>query len=287
MKQFWMVLSVMATLIFVSAQVQVGIQIERDQFLLYEPIPVQLTVLNNTGSLLKISGDWLSFLVTEQNGSGIRRDNKLKVDPLELESGSRKKITINITPLYSIRDIGAYHIQGIIEIDGVQYVTPISIVNVANGVSVWSESRPIQGIQRIYSILRFSPSATNTQAFVRVEEPSENKVYATYSLGDMVSFMTPETKFDKEGNLHILHPKGQGFYCYSRVSISGKLENQADYRSSPQGRPSLQTGTEGIVIVQGGQTLEGKAKRNRLSQGQNLLTTKNQVPVSTEKESPK
>ena len=123
MKQFWMVLSVMATLIFVSAQVQVGIQIERDQFLLYEPIPVQLTVLNNTGSLLKISGDWLSFLVTEQNGSGIRRDNKLKVDPLELESGSRKKITINITPLYSIRDIGAYHIQGIIEIDGVQYET--------------------------------------------------------------------------------------------------------------------------------------------------------------------
>ncbi len=261
----------MVNLIFVSAQIQVGIQIDRDQFLLYEPIPVKLTVLNNSGAPLKTSGDWLSFIITEQNGAGIRKDNKLTIEPLALESGNRKTITINITPLYSIRELGAYHVQGVVEIEGVQHVTPVTMVNVANGVTVWSESKPVNGVQRVYSLIRFSPSSTNTQVFARIEEPSENKVYATYSLGDMVSFITPESKFDSQGFLHVLHPKGQGFYRYSRITSSGVLENQADYRSSSQGRPALQLGTDGVVMVQGGQSTEGRAKRERLSKGQKLL----------------
>jgi len=271
MRQFWMAFSLMATLILLPAQIQIGVQIDRDQFLLYEPIPVKLTILNNSGSPLKVSGDWVSFIVTDRSGTSIRADNKLTIEPLELESGSRKTISINITPLYSIRELGVYHIQGVVDVNGTQYVTPISIVNVANGVSVWSESRPMNGVQRIYSLLRFSPSSTNTQVFVRIEEPTENKVYATYSLGDMVSFITPESKFDSQGDLHVLHPKGQGYYRYSRISASGVLQNQADYRSSPQGRPALQSGADGLVMVQGGQSLVGSVKRERLSQGQKLL----------------
>ncbi|MES2309209.1 MAG: hypothetical protein V4507_10165 [Verrucomicrobiota bacterium] len=290
MKQLWIVFSLMATLLFASAQIQIGIQLDRDQFLLYEPIPVKLTILNNTGSPLTVSGDWLSFMVTLPDGSGIRKDNKLTIDPLQLDSGSRKTITINITPLYSIRDVGQYLLQGVVEIQGVQYVTHTVAFNVANGQKIWSESRPVGGVQRIYSLYRFSPTSTNTQVFIRVEEPDENKVYATYSLGDIVSFIQPEIKFDKEGNLHVLHPKGQGVYQYSRIALSGKLEHTAEYHATSKSRPALTIGEDGLVMVQGGQSNLGQPKRTRLSQGQKLLTTEAKealAPKADSKEDPK
>jgi hypothetical protein len=287
MKQLWMAVSLMVTLVFASSQTQIGIQLDRDQFLLYEPIPVKLTILNNSGSPLNISGDWLSFMVTLPDGSGIRKDNKLSIEPLQLESGSRKTIVINITPLYSIRDVGQYLLQGVIEVNGVQYVSRTVAFNVANGQKVWSETKPVNGVQRTYSLYRFSPTSTNTQVFVRVEEPDENKVYATYSLGDMVSFIQPETKFDQEGNLNVLHPKGQGAYQYSRISVSGKLEHRADYQASSKSRPTLVLGEDGLVMVQGGQSMLGRPKRIRLSQGQKSMTAEDREKIASKKEESK
>jgi hypothetical protein len=183
--------------------------------------------------------------------------------------------------------VGQYLLQGVVEIRGVQYVSRTVALNVASGQRVWSETRPVEGAQRTYSLYRFSPTSTNTQVFVRVEEPEENKVYSTYSLGDMVSFIQPETKFDKEGNLHVLHPKGQGNYQYTRISALGKLEHKADYQASSKSRPTLMVGEEGLVMVQGGQSRLDRPRRIKLSQGQKALSSLEKSEEASKKESEK
>lgn len=256
-----------------AAQIELGIQLERDQYLLYEPIPVKMVVRNNSGSPLQLSGPWLSFLVTKSDGHGVRADNPLDSEPQKFEPGEQKTFTANITPLYAIRDSGQYLVQGVVDVQGTQYVSKTVALNVANGLRIWKESKPIQGVQRVYSLIRFSPTSTATLLFVRVDEPDQNRVFSTLPLGEVVTYLEPETKFDREGNLHILHPQGKGFFRYSRISGSGKLLNQVDYNSSNQSRPSLVSSEEGMIMVTGGFSTKDQPKRSKLSQGQKSISS--------------
>lgn len=273
------------TSLFSFSQVQIGIQLNRDQFVLYEPIPVQVVVQNNSSGPLELKTSWLSFIITRPDGFGVKGEQKIETEPKLLQFNEKKTFTVNITPLYSIREVGQYLVQAVVEVNDQQFVSRTLSCNVANGLRIWSESRPVNDVQRNFQLLRFSPDGTKTLLFVRVEEPSENKVYSTFSLGEVVTYIQPETHFDTEGNLHVLHAQGQGAFRYSRISSGGKLENQSDYRSSNQSRPTL-VKSEGIVMVQGGLTTKDQPKRARLSAGQKSVTAE-QKEAALQKEKKK
>lgn len=265
-----------ATALPALAQLQVSAQTQRSQFLLYERVDLLVTILNNSGTDILLDNNegrpWLSFLLTRHTGPNympVRQERQASFQPLTIKAGETKILKINLTPLFSFRSEGDYRASAVIDLPGQdQILSDFVPFSVTTGQTLWSESRPVDGSQRTYSLIRFVPSSDRTEIFLRVEDPSENIVYANIGLGEMVSLVTPEVFFDPEGNLHILHPFALGSYAYTRTDPDGKIQLQRVFKTAMEIPPRLHKMDDGNVIVLGGLEQNPDQPREKLSTGQ-------------------
>jgi len=258
------------------AQVQVSAQTERTYYLLYERVDLLVTVSNVGDTDLVLDNNeghpWLSFLVSrhsQQNYVPVRPERESNFSPVTLKAGENKTMRINLTPLFSFRQEGDYRAAAVVDLPGAGQVISDNVpFSVQNGQTVWSEMRPVDSAQRVYSLVRFSPGTDHTELYLRVEAPAENLVYANLGLGELVAFIDPEVFFDPQGNIHILHPFAMGTYLYTRADPDGKIEHQAIFKTFGKIPPRLRKLEDGNVIVSGGEEENPNAQREKLSEGQ-------------------
>jgi len=105
----------------------------------------------------------------------------------------------------------------------------------------------------------------HTSLYVRVEDKSNALVYATFSLGRVISFDEPHAEVDKNNQLHVLQCSAPRVWSYSIVALDGKLLKHASY-SQARSMPHLRRMADGSVAVGGGmldvpvaQSVPGKA----------------------------
>jgi hypothetical protein len=254
-------------------QVQVAVEVDRASHLLFEPVNVKVSILNNTENDLTLRGTdlspWLSFLVTRADGTPVRSEQPLAAEPVVLKSQQARAILVNVTPLFAFRDPGDYRIRAVVNLPGSGDIISSTVTfSVANGHKIWSQTRPINASERIYSLVRFVPSVDTTYLYIRVEDEKENIVYATFSIGEIVAFSEPQTAFDLAGNLHIIHVDGKSSYCYSVIGVNGNMKEQAHYISVNDDVPRLRREAEGAVLVAGGRKQGPETQRERLSETQ-------------------
>lgn len=276
------------------ASIQMLMQIDRSQYVLYEPVTVKLTLGNNTGRVLNFTnppdGTWLDFLVTRLDGAPVRPDQKHVFAPLTLRPDETKAMAINITPLCAFRETGQFRVQATIDVDGEQYLSPPVQFTIVNGDKIWSYDRKVGETTRAYSLIRFSPEPETMWLYIRVEDAEKNVVYAMQLLGDVVAFSDPQTGFDPEGRLHLLNGCGKRFYRYSRIAADGHIETQVTYGSSLTQRPQLTKDKDGSYFVIGGYVNNKENRRDLLSKGQALLNKEapeKTAPASAEAEKAK
>ena len=263
---------------FARAQLQVTAQTERTNFLLYERVDILVTIQNLGETDLILDNNeghpWLSFLVIKHSGLPVRSERESDFAALNLKVGETKTLRVNITPLFSFREEGEFKVTAVVDLPGQgdMLSEPVPFV-VMRGTKVWSQVRPVDESQRLYSLLRFSPDANSTKLYLRVEDPSENLVYANLALGDMASYMDPEVNFDPQGNLHVLQPVALSTYLYTRTDRDGKVLNQTIFKTFREVAPRLAKTEDGNVIVAGGQAVDPNAPRERLSETQHPLKT--------------
>lgn len=259
-----------------SAQVQVSTQTERTSFLLFERVDLLVTVSNIGDTDLLLSNNeghpWLSFLVSEHlnhNYMPVRQERDSNFAPLTLKAGENKTLRVNLTPLFTFREEGDFRASAVIDLPGEgQVISNDTAFTVLKGREVWSQMRPVDGSQRVYSLLRFSPDPTVTDLYLRVADPSENLVYANLGLGELVAYIDPEVFFDPQGNIHVLHPFAMGTYLYTRADPDGKIIHQGIFKTFHQIPPRLHKLDDGNVIVVGGMEDDPNAQREKLSDGQ-------------------
>jgi len=126
----------------------------------------------------------------------------------------------------------------------------------------------VDGSERAYSLIRFSPRPDITDLYLRVEDPSENRVYANLALGEIVAYIDPEVFFDPQGNLHVMQPIAMGTYLYTRADPSGKILHQSIFKTFQTIPPRLTKMEDGNVIVVGGLEENPNTPRENLSAGQ-------------------
>src|SRR6476660_3307901 len=93
---------------------------------------------------------------------------------------------------------------------------------------IWKQSVGIPasseaaGDARTYSLMtnRF---ADHTSLYVRVEDEHRSVVYATYSLGHVISFDEPHAEIDRENRLHVLHCSAPRAWSYAIIGLNGQL----------------------------------------------------------------
>ena len=263
----------LATSSLAPAQIQVSAQTERTGFLLYERVDLIVTVANAGESDLVLDNNeghpWLSFLVSKHNRLPVRPEREGTFKPITLKVGESKTLRVNLTPLFSFREEGDYTAAAVIDLPGEGQIISDGVpFTVLRGRQVWSETRPVDGSERVYSLLRFSPRPDITDLYLRVEDPSENIVYANLALGEVVAYIDPEVFFDPQGNLHVMHPIAMGTYLYTRADPSGKILHQGIFKTFQAIRPRLAKMEDGNVIVVGGLEENPNTPRELLSEGQ-------------------
>jgi hypothetical protein len=255
------------------AQVQVSAQTGRTDFLLYERVDLIVTVTNVSESDIVLDNNegqsWLSFLVSKENRLPVHPERQSTFKPLTLKVGETKTLRINLTPLFSFREEGDYKAAAVIDLPGAgQVVSEAVPFTVLNGRSVWTETRSVDGSQRVYSLIRFSPSPNTTSLYLRVEDPDENLVFANLALGEVVAYVDPDVFFDPQGNLHVMQPIAMGTYLYSRTDAAGKILHQGVFKTFQSVRPRLTKLDDGSVIVIGGLEENPNVPRESLADGQ-------------------
>ena len=62
----------------------------------------------------------------------------------------------------------------------------------------------------------------HTSLYVRVEDKENSLVYATYSLGRVISFDEPHAEVDRKNRLHVLQCSAPRMWSYSVVDLDGR-----------------------------------------------------------------
>jgi hypothetical protein len=257
------------------AQVAVNAHFERDgaNFLLYERTDFIVTVTNTSDSDIVLDNDgnrpWLCFMVCRQNTMPVRPERQAFFKPLTLKQGESKTLRINLTPLISFREIGAYTAQAVVTLAGagdlVSQQVPFTVLK---GKTVWSQQRPVAGSDRIYSLIRFSPRPDLTNLYLRVEDPADNVVLANVGLGQIEADVDPDVFFDPQGNLHVLHVISMSTHLYTRADPDGKVTHQGVFKAFDGVPPQLRKMEDGNVYVAGGLEETPAMARESLLAGQ-------------------
>lgn len=274
----WGALGFLAATSFATAQVQISAQTERTNFLLYERVDLFVTVTNSGDTDLILNNNeghpWLSFLVSKHDRLPVHPERPSDFEPLTLKVGESKTLRVNLTPLFSFREEGAYNAAAVIDLPGAGQIISENVpFTVLKGRQVWSQARPVDGSQRVYSLVSFSPQPDSTKLYLRVEEPAENIVYANLALGEVTSFIDPAVFFDPQGNIQILQPCAQGTYLYTRADPDGKILHQAIFKTFREIPPRLAKLNDGNVVVVGGLEQTPDNQREKLHEGQGVQKT--------------
>jgi hypothetical protein len=253
-----------------QAQLRVALGAERSTFLLYEPMIVTVQITNTSGERILLNSGaqdrpWLSFLVRSMDGRKARTEQPLTLEPVTLGPGQSTLLSVDLTPIYAIRQTGQYTVQASIQPPGGRaYLTDALVLTVGKGDTIWSKDYVEDGTKRVISLIRFI-DRRDVALYLRVEEPEENLVYCTTRLGKMISFTSPQAELDGTRGIHIVHPIGPRLYRYTHASPEGQILRQED-RESGATAPSLAVRPDGVVQFVGGIEQKQRTERPRLSE---------------------
>jgi hypothetical protein len=253
----------------VHAQLKVNLAAERSTFLLYEPMVLTVQLANTSGERIVLNSGpqdrpWLSFLVIGADGRKARAEQALSLDPVVLEPGQSKLLSVDVTPLYAIRETGQYTVQVSVQPPGRSaFLTDALVLSVGKGDTIWNKNYVDGGTKREVSLIRFI-DRKDVSLYLRVEEPQENLVYSTVRLGRVVAFTSPQVELDGERGIHVLHPVGARTYRYTRANAEGSILSQED-RESGVTPPTLAARPGGKIEFVGGVQQNKPAERPKLS----------------------
>jgi hypothetical protein len=239
-------------------QIQVDLKFKRLQYIAYEPVLATVIITNLAGRDVELRDDgdqpWFGFEVTGNEGRTLAPLPHAPEPPLQLAAGASVTRKINLTPLFPVTDLGTYHVRPHVFFADLNkfFYAPAKVFEVTSARPIWQQTvgDPARNGVRTYSLMtnRFPD---HTSLYVRVEDKQNSLVYATYSLGRVISFDEPHAEVDRKNRLHVLQCSAPRLWSYSVVDLDGRLlkrENYAQTHSSPK----LRRADDGTVAVAGG-----------------------------------
>src|SRR5207249_4728097 len=220
-----------------NAQLTVQVHCEKDTFLVYEPIPVVVSIRNYSGRTIQLEGSeqkpWLSFVVTDDADSLVRTLGATPAGTAVLiPPGQAVSHAIDLLPLYELRSRGNYRVQAVVANAGASVVSSPVRFSLINGRELWSQvvGLPVtEGAAEEYRnfslVARRGP--TEDSLFVCVKDEPHEVVYSLVPLGGFLPTVEPQARVDGRGRLHVLYQNGPRSFGYAMIDSSAKLVRRA------------------------------------------------------------
>ena len=262
MKRLALILSIFLVATNAPAQIQVALKLKRLQYIAYEPVFATLVITNLAGRDIELHDDkgqhWFGFEITAEEGRALPPVTPVAAEPaLNIAAGSTVTRKINLTPNFPIHDFCTYHVRANVYFADLNkfFYSQTKVFEVTDARAIWQQTvgvpeEPGPGGVRTLSLLtnRFPD---HTSLYVRVEDKNSGVVYATYSLGRVITFDEPHAELDRDNRLHVLQCAAPRTWLYSVVGLNGALISHATYLETKT-TPHLRHAADGSVAVLGG-----------------------------------
>jgi len=248
-----------------SAQVDVKVVLDQDQFLPSETLPLAVRTTNRSGQTLHLGADpaWLTFSVESDDGFIVVKNSEVPVLG-EFDLGSSEVATkrVDLEPYFNLKRQGHYTVTATLHIKAwnEQFSSTPMEFDVISGAELWSQDFGVPvppGVtNRTPEIRKYTLEEANylrqqLRMYVMVSDQSGSRVFKVSAIGPMVSFSRPEPQLDQFSNLHVIYQSGARTFTYSVVSPDGKILRQDIYDYLDK-RPRLGLNDAGEIAVIGG-----------------------------------
>ena len=251
----------------VSAQVNVDLTLEQEQFLPSEAVPLAVKITNRSGQQLHLGADadWLTFNVEADDSYVVIKNAEVPVTgAFELETGQLGIKRVDLQPYFTITKPGRYHVTATLHIKdwSVQLTSAPKHFDVVQGAKLWAQDVGLRnGTNAAPEVRKYTLEQANylknqLRLYVQLSDAAEALVYKVSVLGPMVSFSHPEAQVDRQSRLNVLWQTGAQSFTFVVVNPDGSV-SPAAYYDNFFSRPRLTVNEDGDVLVLGG-TRRGK-----------------------------
>jgi len=242
------------------------LQIEQDQYLPDEDMPVKVRIVNRSGQpvVLGVDKQWITFDIVGEHEYVVPKLAEMEVrGPFTLLSGQAVTKAFNPTPYFNFRRTGRYRLGAIVKVP--QWKEEIACKPVSFTIL---EGLPLPDFDNMSFGVPPPPGVTNQAPEVRrysllkVSYVDQVKLYfrltdergrtlRVFPLARMVDFGRPSAQIDAANNLHVLFQTGARSFTYNILDPNGALLARQCHEYT-QTRPSLRLGDDGQISVGGG-----------------------------------
>jgi len=277
MRHLLIILACLSGVIFTSGitHAQLGVQLElnRENYLVYEAVKANVTITNRAGRDIVIDGPggqpWLSFNISSQGGADLSpyTSNGFGIEPVVLKSGTSISKNIILNRRYSLSQRGNYTVRANVYFPPLQRFINTSPrrFNIAEGRIFWErvvgvpEGQGKGGFHR-YMLLSYQ-APSDSLLYFRLKNEEEDRVYTTYSLGKIIQQRQPQITTDEQNYLHVLFMAAPRTYSYTVIRPDGRVDNREVYREVKGNFPTLVQSEGGSVTINGGVFVDPDAPR--------------------------
>jgi hypothetical protein len=245
-----------------SAQVDVELSLDQEQFLPSESLPLAVKISNRSGQQIHLGAeaDWLTFNVEAVDGFVVIKNAEVPVmGAFDLETGQLGIKRVDLQPYFNLTKPGRYRIIATLRIKdwGAEIASAPKSFDVITGAKLWEQDfgvpSPTNGVPEVrkYTLEQANYLRNQLRLYVQVSDQAEAVVYHVSVLGPMVSFSQPDSQVDRQGRLCTLWQTGASGFSYTVVNPDGTVAS-TDYYENYFSRPRLTITNVGDVAVVGG-----------------------------------
>ena len=263
--------AVLAAPLSSRAQLSVQIKMERDALMLFESIPVVVSIHNFSGRAVELTNPgqsaWLNFTITDEAGASLAPvGNPLTTGPATIAAGRTVEMTEDLLTHYDLRQSGAFTVRALVNVEGTRALSPPIKFTIINGRQIWRQTvgLPVAPGKtneeyRTYSLL-LRRGRDAEVLYASVQDEGHGLVYGVFPLGEFITLGEPSARVDASGHLHVLYRTGSRSIAYDEIAPDAKIVKRlvfSDVLSAPQ----LVGMNDGSVIVRGGEQVYPHVER--------------------------
>jgi hypothetical protein len=234
------------------AQIDVRLQMSRNTFVAGEPVPVSISVTNNSGKDLVFQGNnrlgWIDFTVTSNRGVPMTPIGQPTFGAVKIPLGQTMTKTIDLALLFPMQSMGNYSIYGVVRMPGQTtegFISNRLLFNINTARPYWSQK---VGNSREFRVLNFTGGKKN-MLYAQVVDSRTGNPLQTHSLGEVLMFRKPSVALDNRQVMHVLYLIGPTTWAHARVGSDGTLLGRELHKRGNGPDPQLVTLGSGIVQV--------------------------------------
>jgi len=246
----------------ISAQVNVELSLDQDQFLPSEAVPLTIKITNRSGQQLHLGADadWLTFNVEAVDGLVVIKNGDAPVQgQFDLETSQLAIKRVDLQPYFSLGKPGRYRVTATLHIKdwAVQIASAPKSFDVITGAKLWAQDfGVVSGTNAVPEARKYTLEQANylkeqLRLYVQVSDVAEAQVFKVTAIGPMVSFSHPEAQVDRQSRLNVLWQTGAQAFSFVVVNPDGSA-TPMEYYDNFFSRPRLGVNDNGDVVVVGG-----------------------------------